>query len=332
MFSSALNRSAWDRGLAGLVLGMSPVLLGSPNAAVAQQVEAIEAAPLDITKVPGSEADLTPPSTIDEEHPENSIPTPEQAMKNPLQMGYLLMDLIARAEAATQAGDHAASVRYYRAIAKAVPERAVSFSKLCKSYELLGEQESARAACKEALGKGGVTSEDYTRYVRLVLAQRGQLAASEVEDIEEILKHLKTELASDPNSKAPLLQLTCEVATRLEDRERLMACTQELETLAPKDPRTIAFRWALALQNHDVEAAETALRAAQDAGLAPAALDAMHTQLASERARPSALQRFASEWGLLLGIALLVSLGFLAMLRKKPAVSAEQPPATLPRA
>ena len=79
------------------------------------------------SKVPGSAADLTAPRTIDENHPERSIPTPEQAMKNPLQMGYLLMDLIARGEAATEIGDHEAAIRYYRAIAKAVPERAVSF-------------------------------------------------------------------------------------------------------------------------------------------------------------------------------------------------------------
>jgi hypothetical protein len=81
--------------------------------------------------------DLSKRHAIDEHDPEASVPTPEQAMRNPLEMGYLLMDLIARAEAATQRGDHAAAVRYHRAIVKAVPARALAHANLCRAQETL---------------------------------------------------------------------------------------------------------------------------------------------------------------------------------------------------
>src|SRR4051812_45708366 len=95
----------------------------------AQEVpeEPVERAP-DLEQV--KRGDLSAIGAIDEEHPERSVPTPEQALKNPLEMGYLVMDLVARAEAASQRGDHAAAVRYYAAIAKAVPERSVSYTKM----------------------------------------------------------------------------------------------------------------------------------------------------------------------------------------------------------
>src|SRR5690349_6017232 len=82
-------------------------------------------------------ADLNSKFSIDDAHPERSLPTPEQAMKNPIEMGYLMMDLIARAEAASQRGDHGVAVRYYSAVARAVPDRSISFSKLCTAYEAL---------------------------------------------------------------------------------------------------------------------------------------------------------------------------------------------------
>ena len=69
-------------------------------------------------------------------------------------------ELIARAEAASQRGDHAAAVRYYRAVASAVPERAVAFSKLCKAHEALGEVQEAIRSCRKALGKGGAELEE----------------------------------------------------------------------------------------------------------------------------------------------------------------------------
>ena len=267
-------------------------------------------------KVPGSEADLTPPNTIDEQHPENSLPTSEQAMKNPLKMGYMLMDLIARAEAATEQGDHQAAIRYYRAIAKAVPDRAISFSKLCRAHETVGQYTQALETCREALGKGGVTGEDYARYVRLVLRQKEALTPVQVEELDAVLKHLTAQLGAEANGKVMVAQLACEVATRLEDRGRLAACSKDLLALAPTDARTFTFRWALALKDHDLESAQAILSRAKASDLPLAALSEMEAQLAAERARPSWFMQLLQEWGLWSAVALVVAFGFIVLLRK----------------
>ncbi len=269
-----------------------------------------------------SAQDLTPPRTIDENHPERSIPTPEQALKNPLQMGYLLMDLIARGEAASEVGDHEAAIRYYRAIAKAVPERAVSFSKLCKSHETLAQYPQALDACKQALGKGGATSEDYLRYVRLVLRQADPLLPAQIEELDGIVKHLREQVGSDIPGKIMTAQVACEIATRLEDSSRLSSCTHELVQLAPKDARTLTFQWAFALKQHDTDAARSLLASATQSGLPPAALGQMQAQLETELSRPSAFMTVLREWGLWTGISLLVAISFAVLGRKKPTLSA----------
>src|SRR5262245_24065672 len=61
---------------------------------------------------------------IDADNPEARIPTAKQRDRNPLEYGYFLQDLIEGAEQARRAGDHAAVVGYYRAVVKAVPDRA----------------------------------------------------------------------------------------------------------------------------------------------------------------------------------------------------------------
>ncbi len=299
----------------GATVACGLCLLACARSAHAQQL------PSPPSQIPGSAADLTAPNTIDEQHPEKSIPTPEQALKNPLQMGYLLMDLISRAEAATQIGDHGAAIRYYQAIAKAVPERAVSFAKLCKSYETVGERKQALDSCKEALGKGGVTPEDYARYVRLVLQQPEALQPAQIQELDEVIAHLTQQLASDHNGKVWTAQLACEIATRLDDRARLSSCTKQLAALAPKDARTLTFQWALALNDHDTEAGQAILLSAKQSGMPPAALAEMETQLSAERARPSAFMRLLREWGLWSAISLALGATWAVLMRKKSGLS-----------
>jgi hypothetical protein len=67
---------------------------------------------------------------IDHENPEASVPPAKERNANPLEMGYLLQDLLERAEQARKQNDYRAVVRYARAVVKAVPERAKSWSKL----------------------------------------------------------------------------------------------------------------------------------------------------------------------------------------------------------
>jgi hypothetical protein len=86
---------------------------------------------------PAAPAESTPSSDlstipIDDAHPDANIPSVEKQMENPLAFGYLLQDLLARAEKASQRGDHAAAARFYAAVAKGVPRRAYAFTKICE--------------------------------------------------------------------------------------------------------------------------------------------------------------------------------------------------------
>ncbi len=267
---------------------------------------------------PGPGGDISAKYRIDDSNPEHSVPTSAEAMKNPLEMGYLMMDLIARADAATQRGDHAAAVRYYRALGKAVPERSVSFAKLCKAYEALGDREQAVEACKLALGKGGVVLEDYARFVHLTLQQAEPLSPDQIEDIDAIVTHIGEQLKGDPQGPLSAALLACELGTRLEDTKRLEACSAQLAKLAPKDPRTLSFAWALALKQQDVPKAEQVLGDAKRGGLPAAALAAMETQLESARNAESTLAAMIRHWGAF-GVLILAVAGLLfALALRRP--------------
>jgi hypothetical protein len=238
--------------------------------------------------------DLSSKYSVDEGDPEASLPTAEQAMKNPLEMGYLMMDLIARAEAASQRGDHAAAVRYYRAVAKAVPDRAVSFSKLCRAYKELGEVGNAIQACKEALGKGGVTVEDHASFVRLMLAKEEALTQAELDEVEAVILHLEEQLASE--QRLLPAQLRCELATRVEDAARLKACVSTMQKLAPADPRTFTYRWALALQERDSAVTRKLIEEGQRAGLPAQALAQMEQKSIALENHGFAWSRLLHDW------------------------------------
>src|SRR5688500_614031 len=87
---------------------------------------------------------LAPEIEIDDLHPEKSVPTPAEALKDPLAMGQLTMELAHRAEQATNAKDPARAARYYVALAKAVPDRATAFSKACAAFEQAGMLKETR--------------------------------------------------------------------------------------------------------------------------------------------------------------------------------------------
>ena len=68
-----------------------------------------------------------------------------------------------------------------------------------------------------------------------------------------------------------------------------------LQKLAPADPRTVMFRWALALTQRDFAQAERLVAAARRAELPGDALAAMEQRLAFERERAPWWQRLPSE-------------------------------------
>ncbi|HVZ31675.1 MAG TPA: hypothetical protein VG963_04570, partial [Polyangiaceae bacterium] len=249
----------------------------------------------------------------------------EQAMRRPLQMGYFVMLLVERGTAASERGDHYGALKYYRALAKAVPERSQAFKMLCKEYEVIGDFEHALENCKLVLGKSGVTVDDNARFVDLTLRKRGALPQSDIEDVEAVIAHLETQLGN--SEEAPIItnQLCCDLATRLEDVARLEECTKQLRTLAPKDPKTLAYSWALALKKRDFHEAKRIIHQAKRIGLPAPAIEKMERGLASEREHDHAASTWLRPWGFVGGSVMLFAAVLSAfLLRRKRTLIAGQ--------
>lgn len=219
---------------------------------------------------PSTEAPRFP---INDRNPEENIPGEAQRKARPHDFREFLRELIERASAATERGDHLAAARYYSALAKAQPGESLGFSQLCRSLESLGELEGAMDACGDALSRAGVGVDDVSHYVRLVLGKGGPLSGTErarVDDQIRRLRHLEGgRVAAD--------QLQCELAQRVGDVAMLEECTASLSAVAAGDPRTIAFEWRLAMDRREHSRAADLVEQARRAGLAPQALRDMET-------------------------------------------------------
>jgi hypothetical protein len=80
---------------------------------------------------------------IDDADPVRDVPTQAEADARPLDFAYYLQELAARADAATARGDHGAAVRYYRALARAVPDSSLPREKLSASLQALDVSDAA---------------------------------------------------------------------------------------------------------------------------------------------------------------------------------------------
>jgi tetratricopeptide (TPR) repeat protein len=263
---------------------------------------------------------------LDDADPERSVPSMEQAMRSPLKMGYFVMLLIERGKLAEDRGDFPAAIKYRRALVKATPERSMGYSLLCQAYQAAGDAEAALKECRAALGKGGVTVDDNLRFVNLLLAKQGELSKSELEDVEAIIAHLDKELSSD-DKPVVLERMRCDLATRLNDENRLTACSTRLRALAPNDPRTFAYAWALALRKHDFKQAKLLIAEAKAVGLPEAAIARMEEGLKIERERAEPWKRWLDQWGLVGGLTLLVlAAGALLTQRRRGALASPVSP------
>ena len=209
--------------------------------------------------------------TISDQDPEATVPARSEFKKNPLQYGYLVMDLADKAEAATKRQDYEGAARFYRAIIKVAPDRAIGYGKVCEVYELAGERAKALAACRQALVTGGVRIDDYERFVRLTLAGTGVMAPLERTELDNVVAHLR----KTPDSAATAADIECRVGVRLGDVPRLQRCTGELARLAPDGPNLVGYQWALATLTKDGPAAERALARARHAGVSVASVEKM---------------------------------------------------------
>jgi tetratricopeptide (TPR) repeat protein len=243
---------------------------------------------------------------VDDADPESSIPDRAAFRKDPLQFGYLIMDLADRADFAIKRNkDYAAAVRYYKALIKTVPDRAIGYAKVCETFEAAGDRTSALAYCRQALVHDGVRTDDYDRFVRLALAGEGPLGAADKASVITVIDYLRK--AKD--GAIPAADIECQLGVRVSDVARLERCTKELATLAPESTNNIGYRWSLAILNRDTAGARQILGQAKQAGFDVTGLERM-----TKAAQQAAIKR-ALSFGL--AAVLIVGAGVLMYRRRR---------------
>lgn len=202
---------------------------------------------------------------IDDADPVHHLPSGPALGKDPIQLGYYIQDLIARAEKAGKKGDHVAEARFYQALTIIAPDEAYAPRKTCEAYEAAGDHANAVLACRTVLGRPRTNVNDSVHFVDLVLATKGPLPDAERHELDEVIDHLAKEEANKVGAVPSILH--CQVALRFNDFATLESCTKELAVKAPKDPRTISLQWALALEQHDRSEAMDLIDRARTAGM-----------------------------------------------------------------
>jgi tetratricopeptide (TPR) repeat protein len=202
---------------------------------------------------------------IDRRDPERSIPSPAQRDANPVEFGYFLMDVSDVAEAAIKRGNHAEAIVYFKTLAQAVPEKAVSYRKVCISYQALHDWQNAAAYCKEALSKEGTMVEDFSRYAEILLTMKPAFTEQDGGELDTVVQHLRAELPKDTLPD----EIACDVGLKLKDNARMQECTQRLIALAPDNGKTITYQWAYALQVGNVPEARRMIAKARQLSLSP---------------------------------------------------------------
>jgi tetratricopeptide (TPR) repeat protein len=212
---------------------------------------------------------------IDDSDPEGSVPSHAERDKSPLEYGYYIQDLLERAAQAEKTQNDQGAIAYYRALVKAVPERAKSWGKLCEAYERVNDHERAAAACGTALLRPGVEVQDYVRFVHATIesadAKGAPLTAQERTQLSQVLEHLDQQ----PSVQILASHLRCEVGVKEGDPRQLETCTGVLAKLAPNDPKTAIFQWTLAVQRGQRDRAGDILNRLKKLGLPQENLDRM---------------------------------------------------------
>jgi hypothetical protein len=230
-----------------------------------------------ISSRPAWSAPLQPPGDqlsefkIDPANPVASVPDANAQNSKPIEFGYFLQDMLVEAERAVKRGDHEAAAKYYLGLMKAVPDRAYAYGKACEQFEILNDRRRALETCRVAVTQGDPSVADFDRLVRLI-AHKGQpLTADDRKELGEIEAHL----GSIKDGGIGPAYVHCQVALALEDKAGLKTCTAALHTVAPNDPRTISFEWALAIQNRDHAGADALIERAKKAGVSPEGIATM---------------------------------------------------------
>jgi hypothetical protein len=260
---------------------------------------------------------------INYDNPEATIPTEAERNKEPLDFGYYLQDLASEGAYAEKSGDYAGAVKFWRALAKAVPDVATGFRRSCAAYEVLKDRYHGLDFCGSTLNQQGAVLEDYVHYGNVMLMKPEHLDAAELSDLENTIKHLRGQGGDGPLFIAETL--TCELGVHEQDVKRLEPCTQALVKLKPNEPQTLSFLWSLAMFRHDYAAAQDYVDRLKTTSYNPALVARMAASVQSEKRwwKP-----FLSDWryqASLLTVLLAAGVGLLSS-RKKSSTSS--PPTT----
>ena len=296
---------SWGRMAALLLpLAMGPIAHAAGKPAAKANAATAAAEPVLREPKPGQLSVLFP---IDDSDPESSVPTPKDRDGNPLEFGYYLQDLLAKAEMATKKNDHQAAIRYYRALSISIPNQAQGWSKLCQAYETAGDRQRAIGACKYAIDREGAELKDFTRFVDLLVSKPDALLPEERTAVNDVLTHLDKQ----PGLAVPTAHLRCKVAVKMDDRAALEGCTSVLAKAAPEDPKTVVFQWSLAVLRGQRDQAVRLVDRAKQVGVETDSIERM------SRVNAASGRRW---FGLLGGIALgavAVALAVLVIRRRR---------------
>lgn len=252
-----------------------------------------------------------------------SLPSRAQLDADPAATGLLLFDLLEEAAASEKAGDVRGAVRAYEAIARAVPERATAFSKLCELQRALGEREAAIAACYRATGLPGSKLADHMRYVELLLGKPPGEAfdVRELNELRASFTHLRKEGVTGPELEV----LECQFAVVLEELEPLQLCVERLRTNLPAEsPFRLTYEMSLALFQGDLQRARAILGEARQHDMNAESLQLMEAEIARRAATApgGALASRSTVAGVLgggLAVAALAAAGWFARRRRPKA-------------
>jgi hypothetical protein len=255
---------------------------------------------------------------INDADPESSIPDQGGLNRDPIATGYMLMEMSLRAEKAEGERDWPKALRYYRALGKAVPERSVSFSRICNVYIQMSETDLAIEACRKATRLQGVTVNDFLRLATLLLERTPEgvgLPPDDVKEIEAVVRHLRKD---NPEGQEPQI-LLCRLAVKLGSVPGLRECVDKLEQALPHDATTLTFKFSLALLEKDLSKAHEVIDEARQAELPAEAIGLMQKEL-STRARQKLTRQLATG-AAVVGVPFAAATALLALWRRRrPAV------------
>jgi hypothetical protein len=151
--------------------------------------------------------------------------------------------------------------------------------------------------------------------MRILLSKRGKLDADEIAEADAVIAHVEQELTkpvaatdSARKSNAFAERLKCGLALRIEDSKRLAACAGALGELAPDDPNSTAFAFALALLEDDYSGAQRLIDQAKQHGVNADGVAFMQRKLQIELANRSLLSRVFGDRSFLAGAVALLAL------------------------